>query len=117
MPYLGGWNAERKDIADWYRAAGLPSIAGDLSSWHLFPMLVPNAIDIRASMHVLNVDVGVHYPYTLPPHHGDGRPYPTAESITTQHMTLPIGPGFTDEEVRRVVEVYMEVVGDPLNHD
>jgi dTDP-4-amino-4,6-dideoxygalactose transaminase len=117
LPYLGGWNAERRNIADKYIASGLPSIAKEKSSWHLFPVWVPNASETRIKMHRLNIDVGVHYPYTLPPHHGDKVLYRNAESIAAQHMTLPIGPEFTEEEIDQVIAVFKEVAGDPQHYD
>jgi len=113
LSYLDGWNAERKSMADEYRRVGIQSIAGDISSWHLFPVMVPNAHDARADMHTRGVDVGVHYPYTLPPFHGNNGMYPNAETIAAQHMTLPIGPGYNEEELQYVIQVYTEASCDP----
>lgn len=115
LPFLDGWNAERRQIATRYNKAlaGLPltlphSIGEDYVA-HLYVIRVETRDAFRQHMMAKGVATDIHYP--VPDHRQ--RAYPHAatigELINTETacdtvVTLPCFPGLTDSEVAVVIE-------------
>jgi len=113
---LEKWNAQRRQVAAWYRAAfqNVPDVRmtseepGAVSSWHLFVVRVTHRDSLREYLQARGVATGLHYP--LPLHlqkaysaagykRGD---LPVAERAATELLSLPMYPGLTESAIDRV---------------
>jgi len=115
LPHVDAWNDRRRALAAQYTQAlsgsglVLPSDAGDDHVFHLY--VVRDADDrdgLRDRLAAAGVDTQVHYP--VPPHrsgayadHGFG-PFPVAERLAAEVLSLPIGPQLPAAAVERVAD-------------
>ena len=118
LKYLVEDNLHRKDVAHYYYEhinnplIMLPVFLPDeQNAYHLFPILVNNAM--RDSLHDYleqhGVGTVIHYP--IPPHKQEcykewnGMSLPVTEKIANEELSLPMGPTITKEEVAEVVRL------------
>jgi dTDP-3-amino-3,4,6-trideoxy-alpha-D-glucose transaminase len=118
LPFLDGWNAERRRIAAAYIAAlegigdlRLPPVpSGSEPSWHLFVIRTADPDGLATYLGERGIMSGRHYPQPL---HlsaayawlGYQRgAFPVTEAIAAEALSLPIFPGMTDAQIGRVVE-------------
>lgn len=114
LPWLDGWNAERRRIAQRYCTAfadlplHLPHVDGDDYVGHLFVIRVAGRDAFREHLNDCFVATDVHYP--LPDHlqtaykcDQDAGVLPVTESTCKSVVTLPCFPGMTEEEIDRVI--------------
>jgi dTDP-4-amino-4,6-dideoxygalactose transaminase len=114
LPYLEGWNEDRRRTAARY-ADQLPGSAGQLSIrdqgvpvFHLFPVRVRDRDAVVGRLQDAGVGVGVHYSPALheqPPLRRARRTeLPNCVSWAREEVSLPIFPGLTEAEVTWVCE-------------
>ena len=118
LPYLERWIDERRHAAERYHTAleGLPLELppGDPADarhvYHLFVVAVESRDEVAAALDRAGVATGIHYlrPVHLEPgwewlgyREGD---FPAAESAASRILSLPLFPGITDAEVKRVAD-------------
>ena len=118
LPFLEGWNGERRRAAAFYSAelAGvgdlrLPAVhAGAEHVWHLYTIRTSDPVALASFLESRRVMTGRHYPE--PPHlskaftylgHGKGA-FPVAEAIARETLSLPIYPGIGEPELATVVD-------------
>jgi dTDP-4-amino-4,6-dideoxygalactose transaminase len=122
LPYLDGWNVDRRTQADTYLsrlgAAGtlrLPRIAArSLHVWHLFVVRSGDPVGLAAFLEERGIATGRHYP--IPPHLSQAYAYlghragsfPVAEAISREGLSLPLFPGLGSARLDRVCEALLE---------
>ena len=122
LPHLDSWNARRQEIAGRYCAEirnplvrVTPVPANPKShAWHVFPIFCETRDELQRFLKERGVETLIHYP--IPPHQqeafdgvlsrGELRygPLPIAEKLAKTELSIPMGPGMTDEQVAYVVE-------------
>ena len=122
LPYLDVWNARRQEIAARY-CAGIKNPLVRLTPipetpkshvWHVFPVFCDRRDELQTFLKERGVETLIHYP--IPPHKqeafagADSRgelcygPLPIAEELALTELSIPMGPGMTDEQVAYVIE-------------
>jgi dTDP-4-amino-4,6-dideoxygalactose transaminase len=118
LPFLEGWNEERRAAAAFYtdRLAGvgdlvLPPVATASSPvWHLYVVRTANPARLAQSLRAQGIGTGRHYP--VPPHLSRAyawlglgpASFPVAEAVAEQALSLPLFPGMTEQELGSVVD-------------
>jgi dTDP-4-amino-4,6-dideoxygalactose transaminase len=130
LPKLDGWNAKRRSLAARYfeRLEGalpddwLPARGDAGHSWHIYTVLIPFAklglprAQFNARMRDRGFAVGMHYP-SMPAltyyrtHGADPARFPNAGRIGAETVTLPLFPKMGFEDVDRVCDALLDVVG------
>jgi dTDP-3-amino-3,4,6-trideoxy-alpha-D-glucose transaminase len=117
LPYLDGWNEQRREVADLY--AECLSGVGDLALpngkdrgqvWHLYVVRTENPAGLAAHLAGDGIGTGRHYPE--PPHLSKAYAslglspgaFPVAERLAQEALSLPVFPGMTPGQVERVAE-------------
>jgi len=105
LRHLGAWNKRRQAVAQLYLeelhdvpGLGLPAVPGWAEPcWHLFVVTHPRRDALQAELAKRGVETLVHYP--IPPHlsgaykgTGPHGPFPIAERLAAQVLSLPMGP-------------------------
>lgn len=119
MGKLNGWLARRRELAAMYGAffasttetEGMPLTIrpGVEHAWHLYVIRHPRRDEMFRAMRARNIGVNVHYvPVHLHPYYKEkfGTGYglcPRAEAAYAEILTLPLWPGMTDDDVKRVI--------------
>jgi dTDP-4-amino-4,6-dideoxygalactose transaminase len=117
LPYLRGWNEERRVAAGRY-AEALTGV-GDLvlppdaseggHAWHVYVVQTTDPVGLANHLRERGVDTGRHYP--TPPHlteayqslgYGPGDS-PVAEGLACRGISLPLFPGIGEEQIAAVV--------------
>lgn len=114
---LADHNARRGRAVRSYRrtlAARLPAVrvpfAGqDESTFHIFPVLLPEGTDrpaVMSRMREAGVQTSVHYPptHTFSAYRGSAPVLPRAEALAPRILTLPLFPRLGDEDIAYVVD-------------
>ncbi len=117
LPYLEGWNAERRQIAEFYNQALaetgdliLPTqVEGSEHVWHVYAVRTAEPLSLAAFLAERGIATNRHYPE--PPHLAVAfqalgyRPgaFPVAEAIARETLSLPVFPGMSDEQAEAVV--------------
>lgn len=112
---LDDWNLRRRVLAarylDLLEGAGvvLPHVPDWAeSSWHLFVLRTRRRDALQRNLADAGIGTMVHYP--LPPHRqgacaaiiGPGRRLPCTEMLSSEVLSLPMGPTLASEQVERV---------------
>jgi dTDP-4-amino-4,6-dideoxygalactose transaminase len=126
LPYLDGWNAERRALAERYAEGlrGLPieltaTTDGAESVHHLFVVRTPDREGLRARLAERGIQTGIHYPHplhVLPAVGGSEAArgsLPHAERAAEQVLSLPMFPELGPERVERVCAAIAECVDPP----
>jgi dTDP-4-amino-4,6-dideoxygalactose transaminase len=115
---LDGWNARRRIIAKRYdqELADIPELSlptaapGREHVWHLYVVDHPSRDELQKHLATKGIQTLIHYP--IPPHlSGAFAPlglsegtFPIAERAARTHLSLPIGPHLSEENVTRVID-------------
>ena len=117
LPFLVGWNEERRAAAAFYLEAlagvgdlSLPPVArASRPAWHLFVVLTAQPDRLGAHLRERGIATGRHYPDLVPFQpayaslgHRRGE-FPIAERLARECLSLPLFPGITDEQLDAVV--------------
>lgn len=115
LPWLDGWNARRRDIANRYSRSirnpriGVPPVAGEEYVGHLYVVRCDSRGALRDHLAALGVLTDIHYP--IPDHRQschagqfDAVSLPVTERDAATVLTLPCFPELDDDEVQRVVD-------------
>jgi dTDP-4-amino-4,6-dideoxygalactose transaminase len=122
LPHLDVWNSRRQEIAARYCAeiknplVRLTKAPENPQShvWHVFPVFSERRDELQKFLKDRGIDSLIHYP--IPPHlqeafagalsRGELRhgPLPIAEELACTELSIPMGPGMTDEQVAHVIE-------------
>ncbi len=124
LPYLDGWNQERRELAQTYRKM-LKEISGVrclevrkecVSNEHLFVIQMSplKRDDLRKRLEEEGIETGIHYPDPL--HqvlqrqglYSKTESFPQAERLCQSILSLPLYAGLSVEEVLRVVACLKE---------
>lgn len=123
LPYLEGWNEQRRNIAKAYAEglAGLdlsgPSQFGADYVVHLYVVRTPHRDQLAEELAARGVRTEIHYP--TPDHlqesvcgmSGDNPDLPVTEQLSREILTLPCFPEMTKAEVEQVIEAVRGVLG------
>jgi dTDP-4-amino-4,6-dideoxygalactose transaminase len=118
LPWLDGWNEQRRAAAAFYAEAlagvgdlRLPAIAsGSAPVWHLYVVRTADPTALALFLRERGVGTGRHYPD--PVHLTDAYrslgyaqgEFPVAEALARECLSLPIFPGIEEEQLAAVVE-------------
>jgi dTDP-3-amino-3,4,6-trideoxy-alpha-D-glucose transaminase len=118
LQHLDSWNARRRTVAKRYAeeladipGLHLPSVApGREHVWHLYVVDHASRDELQKHLATRGIQTLVHYP--IPPHlSGAFAPlglaegtFPVAERAARTHLSLPIGPHLSEEDVTRVID-------------
>ena len=114
LKYLDEWNARRRTVAERYLTALsdsgliLPRVSSDSEpAWHLFVVRHHARDRIVRQLAESGIDCLIHYP--VPPHLQQaylslGYELPIAAQLSSEVMSLPIGPHITPAQIEMVVE-------------
>ena len=123
LKYLDEWNKRRVKIANVY-SSELSGLALTLpfteeynkSVWHLFCIRSINRDQIRNRLMELGIGTLIHYP--IPPHMQKAYKYlsykendfPISCSMSSELLSLPIGPSLTEEQLEYVTSSIKKIV-------
>jgi dTDP-4-amino-4,6-dideoxygalactose transaminase len=122
LPYLDGWNADRRRVAQRYQAGLAPSISrpanpiGPDHTCHIYAIRVEDREAIRTDLQKAGIATGMHYPHPvhlLPAYAGLGYrrgDFPVSEAVANETLSLPIYPELSDEAADTVIQAVNEVV-------
>ena len=121
---LDEWNNRRADTTEHYvhELGGIEDLvlpyAPDYVNpvWHLFPIRHPKRDELQA--HLANHGIGTLIHYPTPPHLQNaykdlgyaGGDFPIAEQISSQILSLPVGPHLTQEKQDYVVNALQSLL-------
>ena len=118
LKYLEEDNKHRKDVAHYYyehinnSLVTLPDMLPDnQNAYHLFPILVGDGKRdvLHGYLEQKGVDTVCHYP--IPPHKQEcykmmnNMSLPVTEQISSEELSLPIGPSIKITEVREIIKI------------
>ncbi len=115
LKYLDEWTRQRREIARRYSAelAGLPLACPQAANgdhvWHLYVVQTEQRDALKKFLEERGVETGLHYPVplhrqpALAKYGFSSSAYPESDRLATQCLSLPIFPGMTDDEIRRVI--------------
>src|SRR5262249_17828761 len=118
----GDWTEERQRAARRYTEllrdvpGAIPFQVRSESAhvFHLYVVRVEKRDEVKAKLGERNIQCGIHYPqplHLLPAykHLGYAKgPFPVAEKLASQILSLPLFPEITIEQQRRVVDALKE---------
>ncbi|WP_293044754.1 DegT/DnrJ/EryC1/StrS family aminotransferase [Mycobacterium sp.] len=118
LQYLDAWNARRRVVAQRYtqeladiRGLTLPREASDREHvWHLYVVDHDSRDELQKHLSAKGIQTLVHYP--VPPHLSGAfaslglreGAFPVTERAACTHLSLPIGPHLSPDDVKRVVD-------------
>jgi dTDP-4-amino-4,6-dideoxygalactose transaminase len=117
LPYIHGWNAERRLVARYYghtlKDVGdlvlAPVPHGSKPAWHLYVVRTERRDRLAEFLRTRGVETGFHYPeppYVAPAYadlgyeRGD---FPVADALADEAISLPIYPGMSESRLEAVV--------------
>ena len=117
LPFLDGWNAERRTAADFLsehlRGVGdltLPPVPeGSNPVWHLYVVRTAEPNRLADYLRTRGIGTGRHYPEPVHltdayAHLGYGPgDFPVAETLAREGLSLPIFPGITEAQLEAIV--------------
>lgn len=120
---LDEWNTYRTQVARGYleKLANISNLTLPFVPtwaepvWHLFVVRHPKRQDLERHLNQSGIGTLIHYP--VPAHLSNAYiknryqigEFPIAEQLSTEVLSLPIGPHMTNEEVKRVIEVLQQL--------
>ena len=133
---LPTYQTRRADLARQYfdamraelKSAGLEDLKLELpvenfteTNWHMFQVVLPlekldcDRAQVMTELKEIGIGTGVHYPaitgFTLYKNQGyKTSDTPIAERIGRSILTLPLFPAMTDEDIRRIVSGFIEIL-------
>lgn len=127
LKYLAEWNNRRSAIAQIYLSEiiaregklMLPLVAeGNEHCWHLFVIRSSKRDELAEYLGRHDIDTLIHYP--VPPYRQDAyaemgefrEDYPVTEQLTTEILSLPMGPHIREEQARYVCSVINDFFTD-----
>ena len=111
LPHLERWNAQRRQVADWYREtlpADLVDYAPDVPEadvHHLFPIMTRERDALAAALVKAGIQTGIHYERPLPltgAFSSTRDECPTAERRARLQLSLPMHPHLTRTDVELI---------------
>jgi len=118
LQHLDSWNARRRTIANRYTqeladipGLRLPNVAsGREHVWHLYVVDHASRDELQNHLGNSGIQTLVHYP--IPPHLSGAfaslrlteGTFPITEQAARTHLSLPIGPHLSEENVTRVID-------------
>lgn len=117
LGHLDGWNARRRALAEHYIEAladlpvVLPAVGAEVEHvWHLFVVRHPDRDELQRRLADHGVATLIHYP--VPPHRApayanlpvEPAQVAGAEQISSEVLSLPMGPHVRAEQAQRVLE-------------
>jgi dTDP-4-amino-4,6-dideoxygalactose transaminase len=118
LQHLDGWNTRRRTIAKRYTqeladipGLRLPDVApGREHVWHLYVVDHDSRDELQKHLATKGIQTLVHYP--IPPHLSGAfaslglteGTFPITEEAAKTHLSLPIGPHMSEENVTRVID-------------
>jgi dTDP-4-amino-4,6-dideoxygalactose transaminase len=133
LRHLAAWNEERRARAREYdeelQAAAAAVTPPHVPSWsrpvqHLYVVRVPDRDRVQRELAAAGIGTGIHYP--VPLHLGPtaaaasfgGGDFPIAERAATEILSLPMFPGLSAAQQRRVVDHLARAVAglDRIRH-
>lgn len=122
LPLLEGWNSSRREAVATYRRFlrlhGLDVVGTDAkgkSTYHLCVVRVPDRDRVRAGLAVDGIETRIHY--STPCHlqaafkRFASEPLPVAEQAASEVVSLPLFPHMAHEQIERVCESLIGLVG------
>lgn len=133
LPHLHAFTRARRDLAQMYFEClalpelrrfglGLPVPDFEQGNWHMFQVTLPEGCvrsDVMDTLRKCGIGTGVHYPaihlFTCYRALGwkDGD-FPCAEAAGRRILTLPLFPGMTRSDVKRVAAALLTVLDEHL---
>lgn len=122
LPYLDKWNEERRKIAESY-AAGivnekvtLPQMPADPQEhvFHIYAVLVKEREKFVEHLRSSGIMTNIHYPTPIMEQEayqewkGQAEHYPVTRRICAEEVSLPLYPGMTEDEIKRVISCVNE---------
>ena len=117
LPYLDGWNRERKEIASYYvrmihnQKMILPYMAPEQDHvFHIFPVLCEKREQLIEFLAQKGIQTNIHYPIPVPCQkaYSDAgwriEEYPVTEKICREEVSIPLYPGLSGEETEYIVQ-------------
>lgn len=106
LPKLSDAIRKRQMVAAEYAREGFLSFAQTKSVYHLYPIIVENPAKLRGDLEAAGIETGLHYPYTLESLWLQDSCYqsPTATFISNHHITLPMHPNLTSDDVKFIAK-------------
>lgn len=118
---LEKWNRRRLEIASRYfevlsnfNFQVLRNRVFEESAWHLFSVRVNNRDKTLNHLKINGIEAGIHYPIPLHKQPALASDYldvrlPVTEELCSQIISLPLHPFLEDSEIKRVLDVFLEV--------
>ncbi len=121
LPGLAAENERRRALAAVYDSAitsphvTLPDCtAGEAMVWHQYVVLCDTRDGLRDYLDSCGVETDIHYPaacheqpcYADIPH----GPLPVAESVARRCLSLPVGPGTSEQDAREIAEIINQYI-------
>lgn len=117
LKYLDEWNEERRRIAEKYTneihnvKIICPRMPEDEREhvFHIYPILVENRADFIGFLKKQGIMTNVHYPIPImeqgayADYRGQIVNYPVTKRICAQEVSLPLYPGMSEEQIKRVI--------------
>lgn len=118
LPYLDGWNARRRSLAQRYDELLTPLpvrvMAHSTGVYHLYVVQVQGRDHVMAELNDVGIGARAYYPYTLaemPPLAGCASgDLPVARRAAQELLALPLHPNLQEHDLERVVETLASVL-------
>jgi dTDP-4-amino-4,6-dideoxygalactose transaminase len=125
LAHLARWNEERRERARAYDAAFAETdgavVPPHVPAWsrpvyHVYAVRVADRDRLQQDLAGAGIGTGIHYPVPLhlaPPYRALGfgpGDFPVAERVSSEVLSLPMFPGLSPEQQRRVVDGVLQSV-------
>ena len=119
LPYLQGWNQERRRIARKYLTEikndkivlpGMDGCSPGAHVFHIFPVLCRDRDGLQAYLTAKGIGTNIHYPIPIAEQGAyetqgwDAEAFAVAKKICGQELSLPLYPGMSDAETAYVID-------------
>ncbi|MGN6582734.1 MAG: DegT/DnrJ/EryC1/StrS family aminotransferase [Rhizobiaceae bacterium] len=126
LPFLDGWNAARRRIANLYNDGLFGELAlpagpfGTDHACHVYAVRTPDRVRLRTALADAGIATNIHYPAAvhLQPAYaalgykeGD---FPVSEALANETLSLPLFPELPDSSVAIVIDAVNEATAQPL---